>query len=462
MGGTRESENAETLDNIGLVQQCLAYGCDWQYPLTVNENPEVAKRVQELWRPWQTKRDFGMNDQDWRMPLALRGDYEAAIYDFIARLPLPFDRPTNQFRARGPDDGESYQDEYRRLLGTVDADLQDQTSLAHQLGNRIVHDYANNFPLLNHVDFANNPVAVVKKLVHMAGSAYGQQLCDQKTLKQFFTSQGPVSKDYEAYALGHLEIEFECKPEMSCEEPVSGIYLGWPVRLIESQWEFFRFTIVRQVKRWKIVLNNNNINRLLAQPEELLKAKELMNRLSKLRPMFVAQGKSYEYNGIDDNPLTAGAGHHETEHCNLISFLPEPLAGNRVPLNRYLLVRNHELLTSPWFEGFMDCKASKQRWRDLNQKRQLCSAWEKVRSDTYAPGKPGADRDMDEYDEIVRGEIPKAFERRAEELRAEREREMERERPPFLRDRDRSRSRSRSRLGAHLAGGVPNLARLKL
>ena len=32
--------------------------------------------------------------------------------------------------------------------------------------------------------------------------------------------------------------------------------------------EFFRFTIVRQVKRWKIVLNNNNINKLLAQPEE--------------------------------------------------------------------------------------------------------------------------------------------------------------------------------------------------
>ena len=170
--------------------------------------------------------------------------------------------------------------------------------------------------------------------------------------------------------------------------------------------------------------------------------------------MFVAQGKSYEYNGIDDNP-TAGAGHHETEHCNLISFPPEPLAGNRVPLNRYLLVRNHELLTSPWFEGFMDCKASKQRWRDLNQKRQLCSAWEKVRSDTYAPGKPGADRDMDEYDEIVRGEIPKAFERRAEELRAEREREMERERPPFLRDRDRSRSRSRSRLGAHPPAASP-------
>ena len=46
-----------------------------------------------------------------------------------------------------------------------------------------------------------------------------------------------------------------------------------------------------------------------------------------------------------------------------------------------------------------------------------------MRSDTYAPGKPGADRDMDEYDEIVRGEIPKAFERRAEELRAERERD---------------------------------------
>ena len=143
-----------------------------------------------------------MNDQDWRLPGELRRSFEAAIFDFIARLPL---RPAHQpIQSARPCDGESYQDEYRRLLGTVDADLQDQTSLAHQLGNRIVHDYANNFPLLNHVDFANNPVAVVKKLVHMAGSAYGQQLCDQKTLKQFFTSQGPVSKDYEAYALGHL------------------------------------------------------------------------------------------------------------------------------------------------------------------------------------------------------------------------------------------------------------------
>ena len=486
MGGTRDSENAETLDSLGLVQECLSHGCDWQYPLTVNQNPEVARRVQEIWALWETKRDFGMNDQDWQMPTTLRGPYDRAIFDFIARLPLPFDRATNRFRKREDTDQNFYQDEYQRLLGTVEADIQrDGTSLAHQLHTRIVQDYATKFPDLDH-NLVNNAVALVKKLLHVAHSAYGNEICDSKTLKQFFTHDGPVSGYSGVPVLGLLEIEFECKPEMSCE-PVSGIYLGWPVRRNGNQWEYLRYTIVRQVKRWRIVLNHASINRMLQSPDELLKAKELMSRLSKIRPMFVAQGTGFQYNGFDNDPLRAYNA-QETNQCNLINFLdvgnlPGPLAGNRVPFDRYWLVRNDELLTSPRFVGFMDCKATKQRWRELNQKRRLCSVFEQVRSDTYAPGKPGADRAVEEFEGINNKEIPKGFVRYAKAVQREQAQENARKRaiemardraalaaardgeadpPPFLSQRSRSRSRHEDSFSSSHAGGVPSVARLKL
>ena len=485
MGGTRDSENAETLENIGMVQQCLAYGCDWQYPLTTNENPDVANRVQDIWSLWETKRDFGKNGDDSGLYGPLSFKYHKAFYDFIARLPLPFDRPTDQFRALEKDRGVPYQDEFRTLLSSVEADAESNpASYAFQMNGRIQH-YGDKFPDLDHDSLVQDSTTVVTRLLKIAADAYGSQLCDQKTLKQLLMPPGARSLPVNANnALAQLEIEFECKQEKAPAgaTPVSGIHLSWPVRINGDRWEYHRATIVRQVRRWRIVLNHDNIRKLLTDPQSLRKAKEQMNVLSKLRPMFVSQGVAFVFDANEDNPFFANQHYQRIQGCNLISFREVPdsffrrepsqtAPRERVPFDSYWLLRNDELLTSPRFEGFTECKARKQLWREVNQKRRVKSVLDKTLADTYRPEGPGAERAKAEWgamskeldeDPYLEEDYQKQSDRRANLMRPQWEEEMRRERgdrddgAPSL---DRQRSYSAQ---ARLAGGVPNLARLKL
>ena len=89
----------------------------------------------------------------------------------------------------------------------------------------------------------------------------------------------------------------------------------------------------------------------------------------------------------------------------------------------------------------------------------------------YEPGGAMAERLKDNWSGMVEGEVAEANKRREEEEQARREFEIARERaarngeplpPPFLNQRSRSRSRSSLPEDACFAGGVPNLARLRL
>lgn len=467
MGGTRDPENAETLRCVGAVEDCLAFERDWQYPLTTNDNPEVAARVQALWSEQDTHRDFGMYR-----------NYDPEKYDVASPEDVPWEAYESIGHMLLPMTGFDFERDFFQKMQDAEQDLSNNPqSFAARLHNHLAQ-YHNYFPG-GQAWLPQEIPNVVKRMLYAASTSYAHPLSNAKTVTQRVVDLpgwGHLLRD----GVAKLEIELEGVDERDREgdrgAPVSGMHLNWPYRIADHK-ELHRVTIVRQVRRWRIVVDREVIGQLSANEQALLEAKKQLEALSDLKPMFVSGVCSLEFQThmpwAGAAPLTSPMDavrktDHLTRPLNLIGFRPvpkpvldpngriaSPIAPrdadqNRpVPIDEYEFVRQDGLLTSPCFDGV--CRAGPPLWRRARHKYWAESTLNQRRQDLYAPGGPGRKRDKAEWRNLNQD---------LDHHMAEWEEEIRRDRgAPAL---DRRRSRDDVRSSASLAGGVPNLARLKL
>ena len=506
MGGTRESENAETLRTVGTIEQCRAFECGWQYPLTANDNPEVAARVQALWGDYDTKRLFGAYEVGDVVASGVH-HYEdvAPLCHTIAKLPLPLratetERP---YRLRpGEDDApQTLKEQFFESMATAEQRLEDPSSYSALLHNQL-GQYQQAFPGEPHREVEGDMLGVTKRLLYSASRSYDHPLCNAHTVEQPLYPQNPEAWENMYNGIARLEIELECVDE-KCSEgggtPVSGMHLNWPYHPDDSAYEFHRVTIVRQVRRWRIVVDRDKLEWLSLNERALEVARQQLEALSQLKPMFVSGICHFHYVTQDGQgfPQTSAIAALDQETyiawpLHLIEFrsnpkpvldsrgrLASPIAlrdappASRVPISEYELVRTGRWLNSPHLLGHPDCRVGQQLLRQWRTKCRLKSVLHKTLADTYAPGKPGAERAKAEWGAMneARKEDPRMARANEQQRRdraallRQREAEIRRDprhgrAPPLL--SERSRSRSWMQEEASLAGGVPNLARLKL
>ena len=402
---------ADELRILGLIEQGVAFERGWQYPITTKQNPEVAARVQALWSDYNTKRLFGTYEM---IDIAARRViYEDVppLYHTITKLPLPLratetERP---YRLRpGEDDAPlTLKEQFFNSMATAELRLDDPTSYAAMLHGQLSR-YAEEFPGAPHSEIEADMLGVIKRLLYSASQVYGYPLCNAKTLTQTLMPPNPERWKHMDGGFARLEIEFECVDEKCSEDgsaPVSGMHLNWPYHKDGIADEHHRVTIVRQVRRWRIVVDRDKLEWLaVALDEQALEAAiGQLEALSKIKPMFVSGVCFFHYVTEDSqgNLHPSAVSAHRRNVCmdsplHLIEFRtvdPEPVrdfhgrpASPLKPISEYKLMRKE--LPSPRLSGHLDCRVGQQLWRDSCTKVRAALAWHRAAERAARPPNP--------------------------------------------------------------------------